>query len=164
MPEAKIEKRICYISDRPMGVGLPSSTVHTFTGESGWFAADENGAAAYPYLMNNSIAWIEERLVYEPGGWEPVDLDKHLEGRPTVGEESWDSLMESVPTIMAPISDLIAQLLARQQYLCAYSTREGDGRTCDCKYNPLPGIIPSRGEMTGCPELRQAIRALVTLT
>lgn len=161
MPEAKIEKRICYISDRPMGVGLMPKMVHTFAGD-GWFSADENGAAAYPWLMNNSIVWIEERVAYEAGEWRPVDLDKHLADRPTVTESSYD-LSSTVPTIMAPVSDLIEQLKARQQYLCAYGTVEGDGKTCDCKYNPLPGIIPSRGEMTGCVELRQAIRALNTL-
>lgn len=50
---------------------------------------------------------------------------------------------------------LIEALKDEQAARCAYGTREGDGRTCDCKYGaPTFGL---RGEMTGCPELRAAV-------
>lgn len=55
-------------------------------------------------------------------------------------------------------ADLIEALTDKQAGVCAYGTREGDGRTCDCKY-AMPGQ-PRRGEQTGCPELRSAIRML----
>lgn len=65
------------------------------------------------------------------------------------------------------IDELIEDLNDRQNEACAYGTREGDGRTCDCKYVLIvPGANPSalfHGENTGCCELRQAIRVLELL-
>lgn len=59
-------------------------------------------------------------------------------------------------------AELIEALKDEQHERCVYGTREGDGRTCDCKYNPYPFRHPfkGRGEVTGCPELRAAIRVL----
>lgn len=56
-------------------------------------------------------------------------------------------------------SGLLTLLLAEQHRRCAYRTREGDGRTCDCKYDMRP-LRPATSETTGCPELRAAIRVL----
>lgn len=55
------------------------------------------------------------------------------------------------------MTDLIEQLKDEQNKLCAYGTREGDGRTCDCKFG---ATIALGGEVTGCPELRTAIWVL----
>lgn len=56
--------------------------------------------------------------------------------------------------------ELIEALKDEQNARCAYGTREGDGRTCDCKFGiGLIGYVP-RGEATGCAELRQAIWVL----
>lgn len=54
--------------------------------------------------------------------------------------------------------DLIERLCDEQANRCAYGTRDGDGRTCDCKY-AMP-LRPPTSETTGCPELRGAIRVL----
>lgn len=69
-----------------------------------------------------------------------------------------------------PVSDvetLIEQLKDKQLSLCAYGAREGDGRTCDCKYlNPLIRSQIKLGgntEVTGCCELRAAIQILEAL-
>lgn len=56
--------------------------------------------------------------------------------------------------------ETIEELKDLQNSFCAYGTREGDGKTCDCKYNPALDMMPFRGEVTGCPELRSAIRML----
>lgn len=57
-------------------------------------------------------------------------------------------------------ADLIERLRDEQNQRCCYGTRDGDGRTCDCKFGaPTFGV---RGEMTGCPELRTAIRLLTS--
>jgi hypothetical protein len=56
--------------------------------------------------------------------------------------------------------ELIATLTHEQHSRCAYRTREGDGLGCDCKYG-LGSLVPyAQGEMTGCPELRAAVRTL----
>lgn len=56
------------------------------------------------------------------------------------------------------MSDLIDLLTDEQARRCTYATREGDGRTCDCKFT-FPGH-PHGGEQNGCPEMRSAIWAL----
>lgn len=61
--------------------------------------------------------------------------------------------------------ELLDGLLALQHNLCAYGTNEGDGGTCDCKYDlnleAFGGpAFTSRHEVTGCPEMRAAIRVL----
>jgi hypothetical protein len=54
--------------------------------------------------------------------------------------------------------ELIERLRDEQSARCLYGTREGDGRTCDCKFGaPTFGV---GGEMSGCPELRTAIWTL----
>jgi hypothetical protein len=56
-------------------------------------------------------------------------------------------------------ADLVEVLRDEQAKHCSYGTREGDGKTCDCKYaNPLR---PWNPEATGCPELRAAIWVLL---
>lgn len=51
---------------------------------------------------------------------------------------------------MSDLIFMLTELLTdEQEERCAYGTREGDGRTCDCEF-----------EMTGCPELRSAIWVL----
>jgi hypothetical protein len=53
---------------------------------------------------------------------------------------------------------LLGWLADEQAARCTYGTREGDGRTCDCKFGvPVFGF---GGERTGCPELRAAIWTL----
>lgn len=53
--------------------------------------------------------------------------------------------------------ELVEALKDEQASRCLYGTREGDGRTCDCKfYNPFG----SNGEYSGCAELRRAIWVL----
>lgn len=57
-------------------------------------------------------------------------------------------------------SELLSLLYDEQERRCAYGTREGDGRSCDCKFmNPL---FPNNPEATGCPEMRAAIWVLET--
>ncbi len=56
--------------------------------------------------------------------------------------------------------ELIATLTHEQHTRCAYLTREGDGRSCDCKFGLGSLVQSARGEMTGCPELRAAVRTL----
>ena len=61
------------------------------------------------------------------------------------------------------IDDLIEELKDRQNSVCAYGTREGDGMTCDCKYTDrmlLGEAFELRGERTGCCELRSAVQIL----
>jgi hypothetical protein len=56
-------------------------------------------------------------------------------------------------------TETVVRLLRdEQERRCAYATRDGDGRTCDCKYGAVD--LGARGERTGCPELRAAIRLL----
>lgn len=55
--------------------------------------------------------------------------------------------------------DLVEMLKDKQHELCAYGTREGDGKTCDCKFAQFPGDLLS-GEKTGCAEMRKAIWTL----
>lgn len=61
------------------------------------------------------------------------------------------------------MDDLIEALKDKQHQVCAYGTREGDGRRCDCKYGAHFKPIVFRGEFTGCAELRAAIRVLEAL-
>lgn len=61
------------------------------------------------------------------------------------------------------MNELIEKLKDEQHKVCAYGTREGDDKRCDCKYNPYPHAVEFRGEITGCPELRSAIRVLQAL-
>lgn len=65
-----------------------------------------------------------------------------------------------------PFDRLIEQLKDEQHKRCAYGSREGDGRTCDCKYMPpmfMSDHFVLRGEVTGCCELRSAIWTLQLL-
>lgn len=65
-----------------------------------------------------------------------------------------------------PWERLIEQMKDNQHRVCAYGTREGDGKTCDCKYTPrmfLSEDVVLRGETTGCCELRAAIQILEVL-
>lgn len=57
---------------------------------------------------------------------------------------------------------LIEALKDKQHELCAYGTREGDGKTCDCKFSNFPGELLS-GEKTGCAEVRQLIWTLTEI-
>lgn len=52
---------------------------------------------------------------------------------------------------------LIELLRDAQHARCAYGTREGDGRTCDCKFDLTRYGVRRTSETTGCPELRTAI-------
>lgn len=54
---------------------------------------------------------------------------------------------------------LIEWLKDRQHEVCAYGTRDGDGRPCDCKYGG-PAGERYHSEQNGCPEFRSAIRYL----
>lgn len=77
MPATKVEKRVRFIFKDQSA--LPGHYAeYTYTGE-GWFSEDENGAAAYPWMMNTCIAWVEERVVYEPEPWESADIDRLIE-------------------------------------------------------------------------------------
>lgn len=72
MPESDIEYRVRYVFQDE----IPASTVwtrrvHTFADDS-WFTPDMDGAAAYTWLMNNTIAWVEQRTIYESGEWSTV--------------------------------------------------------------------------------------------
>lgn len=61
------------------------------------------------------------------------------------------------------LDELIEELTDRQNGACAYGTREGDGKTCDCKYTArlfLGGDVNLGGERTGCCELRAAVQVL----
>lgn len=61
------------------------------------------------------------------------------------------------------IEVVIEELKNQQHAVCAYGTREGDGKTCDCKYTDrmlLGESFEFRGERTGCCELRAAIQIL----
>lgn len=61
------------------------------------------------------------------------------------------------------MNELIELLKNEQHKRCCYGTREGDGRTCDCKFSILfnKDSLEPHGEYTGCPELRAAIWVLV---
>lgn len=63
------------------------------------------------------------------------------------------------------MSDLLSMLREEQYKRCAYMTREGDGKRCDCKYSTADWLpsLKLTSEMTGCPELRQAIQVLVRI-
>jgi hypothetical protein len=58
--------------------------------------------------------------------------------------------------------ELIEALKDQQVARCSYGAREGDGKTCDCKFVPIlmAGAAMIGGERTGCCELRMAIRLL----
>jgi hypothetical protein len=74
---ATVEKRVRFIFKDQ--VALPGRySEYTHSGD-GWFSDDENGAAAYPWLMNNCIVWVEERIVYDPEPWGPADIDRLIE-------------------------------------------------------------------------------------
>lgn len=73
---------------------------------------------------------------------------------------SWPSGYQPLPPA-SPVerASLIEGLRDEQSRRCAYGSRDGDGRTCDCKYaSPLR---PWASEATGCPELRAAIAVLL---
>ena len=59
---------------------------------------------------------------------------------------------------------LLDVLLAKQHELCGYATTDGDGKTCDCKYDPNLDMFAGRrlfgrgSEINGCPEMRAAVR------
>lgn len=66
------------------------------------------------------------------------------------------------------LDELIELLKDEQARRCVYGTRQGDGKTCDCKYD-LRQMFGSSGapknwrpsrEVTGCPEFRSLIRYL----
>lgn len=61
----------------------------------------------------------------------------------------------------APTDSLVETLRDLQHERCSYRTRDGDGKTCDCKFGWTPDVSP-HSEANGCPELRQAIRALTS--
>lgn len=102
------------------------------------------------------------RMLGSPGRYdEPsimvkaVEDSEHYSDRPAGevympgGDDPWERLIE--------------QMKDNQNRVCAYGTREGDGKMCDCKYVPrmfLTGPIELRGESTGCCELRRAIQVL----
>jgi hypothetical protein len=70
MPKQKTETRVQYVfNNHPY---LPGSALNVYTFDDGWFPATPDGAASYPWLMNNCIVWVEERIVYEPEPWEVV--------------------------------------------------------------------------------------------
>ena len=70
-----------------------------------------------------------------------------------------DGLLATLDELRSP-AGLYRSLQHEQHRRCAYLTREGDGRTCDCKYGLGSLTLAPRGEMTGCPELRCALAAL----
>ncbi len=61
---------------------------------------------------------------------------------------------------------LLDVLLTKQHELCRYGTTDGDGRTCDCKYDPNLDMFAGRqlfgrgSEINGCPEMRAAVRIM----
>ena len=81
-----------------------------------------------------------------------------VEYEPFVKHHPWHA--EQLDRERSEIDKLIADLTHEQHARCAYLTREGDGRACDCKYGLGTLIQEPRGEMTGCPELRTAIKTL----
>lgn len=98
------------------------------------------------YDLDAAPAPTEDAAVVEVEGYVPPALSRAAD---TAAEE---------PRTEAQGGLLLESLRDAQQARCAYGTREGDGRTCDCKFGaPTFGY---KGEMTGCPEIRQAIWAL----
>jgi len=67
-PTVHLEKRVMFVF-KDSFTGLP------YEFKDDWFTSDEDGAASYPWLMNNTIAWVETRVVYEPEPWEPADIE-----------------------------------------------------------------------------------------
>lgn len=59
-------------------------------------------------------------------------------------------------------ADLLGALRVFQAEVCAYGTREGDGRRCDCKFLGMIGTKPG-SEQTGCAEARTLIAMLAAI-
>jgi hypothetical protein len=56
------------------------------------------------------------------------------------------------------IKEIVEGLKTIQHLLCAYGTKEGDGRVCDCKFvTPEWAEMYGKGEHNGCCEIRTAI-------
>ena len=72
----EIQTRVRYIFDS--GLGPEWYSVHTLRSD-GWIDGTPEGAAAYPWLMQNCIAWVEERQVYK-SPWEPIGEDDYTDG------------------------------------------------------------------------------------
>lgn len=70
LPQARVEYRV-----RAIFKDYPLSPPPPHTHQDDWSGSDVDGAAAYPWLMNTCIAWVEQRVVYDPEPWEPADVD-----------------------------------------------------------------------------------------
>lgn len=70
MPASKAEYRVRFIFQSAFST--PKVYTHD---DNGWFGPTPDDAAAYPWLMNNAICWVERRTNYEHGPWETADID-----------------------------------------------------------------------------------------
>lgn len=69
--------------------------------------------------------------------------------------------MKDLGMFTIPLHELAGRLTDYQHAVCAYGTRDGDHRICDCKYGGAPISNKRLGsEQTGCPELRMAARII----
>lgn len=84
MPKPFIEYRVCYVLNLD---GMNPSHVSVYSNDD-WFGSGPDAAASYPWLMNNAIVWVEERINYEPEPWEPVGVDTFAEHQDTI---SWET-------------------------------------------------------------------------
>jgi len=90
--------------------------------------------------MNKDVETIIKDTIYECG-IEPEDVDERAQ-----------------PIIDAVEASYIEWLKDEQAKRCSYLTREGDGRTCDCKFNL--GLGSRSSEVNGCADIRAAIWVL----
>lgn len=71
MAKSKVKKetqvRVRYIFDSSWG---PNSKVYTHIDD--WYGPTPDGAAAYPWLMDNCVVWVETRTVTKTP-WEVSD-------------------------------------------------------------------------------------------
>ncbi len=75
MPEQTIETRVRYVFNNVPYLPGSALQVHTHR-DDGWVDGSPDGAANYPWMMTNCIAWVETRVVYEPGEWGVVGEDE----------------------------------------------------------------------------------------
>lgn len=85
------------------------------------------------------------------------DLTSDDPARIARARQKMHTSMARDPLLLAKDDPIIEALKDAQHERCLYGTREGDGRTCDCKFHTLFG---SNSEATGCAELRVAIWVL----
>lgn len=67
--EVEVETRVRYIFNADYRDG--DRLIHTYE-DTEWYGPGPDGAAAYPWIMNNAIAWVETRTVNRTE-WEVSD-------------------------------------------------------------------------------------------